>query len=207
MIELKKGQKIDLTKKDGSGLRHILVGLGWQEAGTEGKKGLLGKLMKQEHVLDIDIDASVFLLGANGRVNNKRDVVFFNNKTHPSQAVIHKGDNLVGGLMHGMDDSEQIDVDLNKVPDNIQRLSFVVNIYECDKRRQHFGMIHNAYIRIVDQDSKTELARYSLTDDYAGCTSIIVGEVARNANSWAFTAIGEGGKAKTINEMMRRYNG
>lgn len=210
MINLSKGQRIDLTKKDGSGLKNILVGLGWEEAGAAvpEKKGLLGLFKKAASAPkhEIDIDASVFLVGKDGKVR-KDDVVYFGNKTHKSGAVVHQGDNLVGGTMNGMEDSEQINVDLSKVPQDIRTLAFVVNIYDCASRRQHFGMIRNAYIRIVDQDTKAELARYSLTDDYANLTSIIVGEASRTAAGWAFDAVGEGRHDVNINGMLRKYNG
>ena len=145
-ISLQKGQKIDLQKKDASQLTNILVGLGSKEVQQKG--GLMG-LFKQK--ADVDIDASVIMLNANGKIPTKEEVIFFNHKDHPSGCVHHCGDNLVGGKMGGMDDSEQILVDLTRVPQNIDRIVFVVNIYNCVQRKQHFGMVENAYIRIVDK--------------------------------------------------------
>jgi len=210
MIELRKGQKIDLSKKDGSQLTHVLVGLGWDQGAVapEGKRGFFAKLMKgsEAPARDVDIDASVLLADANGKVASNQDVVYFAHKTHSSGAIVHIGDNLVGGKMGGMEDSEQIKVDLSKVPASISRLAFIVNIYDCVSRRQHFGMVHNAYIRIIDQDSKEQLARYSLTDDYKDLTSIVVGEAVRDGSGWSFSAIGEGGSATSISQMVQAYN-
>ena len=171
-ISLQKGQKIDLQKKDGSQLTNILVGLGWKEVQQKG--GLMG-LFKQK--ADVDIDASVIMLNANGKIPTKEEVIFFNHKDHPSGCVHHCGDNLVGGKMGGMDDSEQILVDLTRVPQNIDRIVFVVNIYNCVQRKQHFGMVENAYIRIVDKGAGETIASYNLTEDYSGKTSMVVGEI------------------------------
>lgn len=209
MIELKKNQKIDLAKKDGSKLAHVLVGLGWKEADKAAKpgKGLFGLLSKKsEPAADIDIDASVFLSGG-GKIDGMKDVVYFNNRKHASGAVIHHGDNLVGGTMAGMEDSEQIDVDLSKVPERIDMLAFVVNIYDCVARKQDFGMVRDAYIRIVDKDTGEQLARYDLTGDYGDATAIVVGEASRSPSGWSFRAVGEGTADRNISQMMARYGG
>lgn len=213
MVNLSKGQKIDLTKKDGSKLVHVLVGLGWEEAQAappqEKKKGILGMLSKNRSgssgpVQPIDIDASVFLT-ASGKVADKNDVIYFGRKTHSSGAVVHKGDNLVGGKMGGLEDSEQIAVDLGRIPRDIDGAAFVVNIYDCVHRGQDFGMVRNAYIRIIDQDTREELIRYSLTDEYAGYTAIKVGTANRTADGWEFQAVGIGSHASGINEMLKEY--
>lgn len=211
MVELKKGQKIDLSKKNGSALTHVLVGLGWdQGAQTEEQKGFFAKLLKgsgsSAPARDVDIDASVLLADASGKVKGNRDIVYYAHKKHDSGAVVHMGDNLVGGKMGGMEDSEQIEVDLSKVPAETGRLAFVVNIYDCESRRQHFGMVRNAYIRIMDKDTGEQLARYSLTDDYSNRTSILVGEAVRDGSGWSFAAIGDGGNAKSISQMVQEYN-
>ncbi len=200
-ISLKKGQKIDLSKKDGSKLTNILVGLGWQQVQQSG--GLLGML---KHKQDVDIDASVILTGADGKIVTNDDVIFYNHKDHPSGCVHHCGDNLVGGKMDGLDDSEQIQVDLTRVPPQIERLVFVVSIYDCVKRNQHFGMVRDAYIRIVDNDKKEAIASYNLTEDYSGMTSLIVGEIYRRDGNWKFNAIGQPGKDTGISELARRYS-
>lgn len=199
-ISLQKGQKIDLSKKDGSQLTNLVVGLGWQEAKQSG--GLMG-LFKQK--VDVDIDASVIMLGADGKLPSKEEVIFFNHKDHATGCVHHCGDNLVGGKMGGMEDSEQVVVDLSRVPANIDRIVFVVNIYDCVARKQHFGMVENAYIRIVDQGSKDTIASYNLTEDYAGKTSMVVGEIHRQDGTWKFTAVGQPGYATGISEMVSAY--
>ena len=203
MINLEKDQKIDLAKKDGTSLDHILFGLGWDEAGKSGGgKGFLGLFRRESGTQDeIDIDASVFLVQADGRIHENADMIYYGNRKHPSGSVVHQGDNLVGGKMDGMEDSEQIDVFLSKVPSRISKLIFVVNIYQCVPRRQHFGMVRNAYIRIVDQASREQMAAYNLTDDYSGMTSITVGEAVREGSGWTFRAVGAGGRAKSVSEM------
>lgn len=200
-ISLQKGQKIDLQKKDGSQLTNILVGLGWKEAKQSG--GLLG-MFKQK--VDVDIDASVIMVGADGKIPSKEEVIFFNHKDHPTACVHHCGDNLVGGKMGGMDDSEQVLVDLTRVPQNIDRIIFVVNIYDCVKRKQHFGMVENAYIRIVDKGADETIASYNLTEDYSGKTSLIVGEIYRNANTWKFNAMGQPGYEAGIVDLVKKFS-
>ena len=199
-ISLQKGQKIDLQKKDGSQLTNILVGLGWKEVQQKG--GLMG-LFKQK--ADVDIDASVIMLNANGKIPTKEEVIFFNHKDHLSGCVHHCGDNLVGGKMGGMDDSEQILVDLTRVPQNIDRIVFVVNIYNCVQRKQHFGMVENAYIRIVDKGAGETIASYNLTEDYSGKTSMVVGEIYRRGDGWKFNAIGQPGYDPGIADLVNRY--
>lgn len=199
-ISLQKGQKIDLNKKDGSRLTNIMVGLGWKEVKQGG--GLMG-LFKQK--VDVDIDASILLLNAEGKIPSKEEIIFFNHKEHSTGCVHHCGDNRVGGTSGGMDDSEQVLVDLTRVPDGIDRIVFVVNIYDCVKRKQHFGMVENAYIRIVDQQSKETIASFNLTEDYSGKTSMVVGEIYRKGGEWKFSAIGQAGYDPGLPEMVNQY--
>ncbi|MFR8228588.1 MAG: TerD family protein [Anaeromassilibacillus sp.] len=199
-ISLQKGQKIDLHKKDGSQLTNLMVGLGWKEVQQKG--GLLG-LFKQKE--DVDIDASVIMLNANGKIPSKEEIIFFNHKDHSTGCVHHCGDNLVGGTMGGMEDSEQILVDLTRVPQIVDRIVFVVNIYNCVQRKQHFGMVENAYIRIVDKGSNETIAYYNLTEDYSGKTSMVVGEIYRRGDSWKFNAIGQPGYDPGIADLVNRY--
>lgn len=183
-VNLQKGQKINLTK-EGGGLRAVMVGLGWDEAPRRG--GFLG-LMKPE---PIDCDASVILCGGDGKLINKdlnQSVVYFGNLRDASDAIIHQGDNLTG---EGEGDDEQIMVDLRRVPGNIQKMVFVVNIYDANKRGQHFGMIRNAFIRLVDMDNRNEICRYNLSEDYSGMTGLIVGEIYRRNGEWKFNAVGQ----------------
>ena len=184
-INLKKGEKINLTK-DNSGLKSVMVGLGWDEATRGG--GFFG--LKQAK--PIDCDASVILCGADGKVLDRNDIkkscVYFGNLRHESGAIVHQGDNLTGA---GEGDDEQIMVDLSKVPANIEKMIFVVNIYDAQVRNQHFGMIQNAFIRLVDRAKGTEICRFNLTEDYSGMTGLVVGEIYRRGGEWKFNAIGQ----------------
>lgn len=117
-------------------------------------------------------------------------------------SIQHSGDNLTG---EGDGDDEQIMVDLSRVPANIQKLVFVVNIYDCVKRKQHFGMIRNAFIRVVNPSNQQELLHYNLTEDYSGRTCLIAGEIYRTANEWKFAAIGSGTNAASLGDVVRSY--
>ena len=201
-VNLVKGQKISLTKTDG-GLKKVMVGLGWDEA-QQTAKGL--KALFAPKPQPIDCDASVILLGPNGKLvspNLNENTVFFHNLRHSSGAIVHMGDNLTGG---GDGDDEQIMIDLPGVPASIDRLVFVVNIYDGTVRGQHFGMIRNAFIRIVDLNGNKEICRYSLTDDYAGMTGLIVGEIYRSAGEWKFNAVGQGvTEASRLDKLINLY--
>lgn len=183
-INLQKGQKIDLTKNGGSGLRSVMVGLGWDEAPRR------GGLFKAPE--PIDCDASVILCGSNGKIVNSSNVndslVYFGNLKHSSGAIIHQGDNLTG---EGDGDDEQIMVNLQKVPSNIDKMVFVVNIYDARVRNQHFGMINNAFIRLVDNDTHTEICKFNLSENYNNMTGLVVGEIYRRNGEWKFNAIGQ----------------
>ncbi len=188
-INLQKGQKIDLSKKDGGTLRQLMVGLGWDEA--QESTGLFG-LFKKNKPAPIDCDASVILCGGDGKIISRTAqecCVFYGNLRHSSGAILHQGDNLTGG---GEGDDEEIMVNLPAIPKAIEKLVFVVNIYDADKRNQHFGMIKNAFIRIVDVDSKTEICRFNLSEDYSGMTGLVVGEIYKKNGAWKFNAIGQG---------------
>ncbi len=186
-INLQKGQKIDLTK-GGGGLRQVMVGLGWDEAqGSVG--GLLGLFKSKPE--SIDCDASVILCGPNGKIISndiKQTCVFFGNLRHPSGAIVHQGDNLTGA---GEGDDEQIMVNLQQVPADVDKMVFVVNIYDARARNQHFGMIKNAFIRLVDMDKKTEICKFNLSENYSNMTGLVVGEIYRKNGEWKFNAIGQ----------------
>ena len=192
-INLQKGQKIDLSKggAGGAGMSRVLVGLGWDEAQVS--RGFFGRGNQEE----IDCDASVILLGSNGKVygnpENANDyLVFFNNLRHYSGAIQHMGDNLTGGSMGGgQSDSEQITVDLSRIPVDVTKLVFVVNIYDATPKGQHFGMIRNAYIRLSDMSTNTEICRFNLSENYYGMTGMVVGEIYRYNGNWKFNAIGQ----------------
>ncbi|MCL2325098.1 MAG: TerD family protein [Proteobacteria bacterium] len=172
---LTKGQKVDLTKGN-PGLKRILIGLGWDTNRYDGGH-------------DFDLDAAAFLLGASGKVQRDADFVFYGNLSHVSGSVEHKGDNLTGD---GEGDDETILVDLARIPADVQRIDFTVTIHESAERRQNFGQISNAYIRVLDVDSGRELIRYDLGEDYSIETAIVVAEIYRHGGEWKFNAIGSG---------------
>ena len=166
-VSLQKGQKVSLTK-DNAGLSRVVIGLGWDE--VQQKRGFFAPKPQE-----IDCDASAFLL-ADGKLRGVDDIVYFGNLRHKSGTVQHMGDNLTGA---GDGDDEQIVVELDRVPAEYDRIVLVVNIYQADKRKQHFGMIQNAFIRIVDSRNNQELCKYNLSDNYDGMTAMIFGEVYR----------------------------
>ena len=174
-VSLQKGQKVDLTKGN-PGLKKIMVGLGWD-------------VNQYDNGGDFDLDASAFLLGDNGKVASDSDFVFYGNLAHSSESVIHQGDNLTG---EGEGDDEQILVDLSKVPAGVSRIAFTVTIYEAEERRQNFGQVSNAFIRIVDDVTGSEMIRYDLGEDFSIETAVVVGELYRHNGEWKFNAIGSG---------------
>lgn len=195
-ISLQKGQKISLTKENDK-LNKIIIGLGW-DAKSE-NRGFFGSLFGGES--NIDCDASAFLL-QNGKLIYKDDVVYFGNLKHFTNSVIHTGDNLTG---EGEGDDEQIIVELKNVPEVYDKIVIVVNIFKAHERRQHFGMIENAFIRIVNTDTNKEMCKYNLTDNYTDCTAMIFGEIYRYNNEWKFNAIGQGTKDLDLSELAKRY--
>ncbi|WP_160721189.1 TerD family protein [Bacillus sp. USDA818B3_A] len=202
-INLQKGQRVDLTKGN-PGLTKIMVGLGWDPVQSSGGGGFLGGLFGGGgNSANVDCDASVIMLGANDKLQNNKDVIYFGNLRSNDGSVQHSGDNLTGD---GDGDDEQIMIDLSRVPANIQKLVFVVNIYDCVKRKQHFGMIKNAFIRVVNPNSNQELLHYNLTDNYSGLTCLVTGEIYRHGNEWKFAAIGSGTNAASLSEVVRSYS-
>lgn len=199
-VNLQKGQKVNLKKSDGQALSRIRIGLGWDPVKQEKKGGLFGSIFGGS-APDIDCDASVIVCKG-GRLSGKGDVVYFGNLKHSSGAIRHTGDNLTGD---GEGDDEQILVDLTAVPQDYDKLVFVVNIYDCESRKQDFGMIANAFIRICDERTGEEFCRYNLSESYAGMTAMIFGEIYRYNGEWKFNAIGQGTKDKGLNELARRY--
>ena len=174
-INLSKGQKVDLTKGN-PGLKKIMVGLGWD-------------VNSFDSGADFDLDAAAFMTGDNGKCPTEKEFVFYGNLEHPSGSLKHMGDNLTG---EGEGDDEQIEVDLTQVPGNISRIAFTVTIYDADVRRQNFGQVSNAFIRIVDESTGQELIRYDLGEDFSIETAIVVGELYKNNGEWKFNAIGSG---------------
>lgn len=199
-INLTKGQKIDLTKGN-AGLDTIMVGLGWDPVEQGKSGGLFGSLFGSKNTADIDCDASVLLL-QDDRLKNQKDVVFFGNLQALNGAVQHTGDNLTG---EGDGDDEQIIVKLKSIPAEYNRIVFVVNIYDAIKRNQHFGMIQNAFIRIVDRSTNQELLKYNLTDNYANQRTLITGEIYRHNNEWKFAAVGNATADGSLGDIVNKY--
>lgn len=193
-ISLKKGQKISLSK-DGSGLERVIIGLGWDEAPRK-KSGFFATKSKP-----IDCDASAILL-QNGKLVDKGDIVYFGNLIHKTGKVEHLGDNLTGA---GDGDDEQIRVDLLHMPIEYDRMVIVVNIYQAIQRQQHFGMIENAFIRLVDEKSGKEICKYDLSESYPDCMAMIFGEVYRHNDEWKFNAIGQGTTDPSLGELSGRF--
>lgn len=174
-VSLSKGQKVDLTKTN-PGLTKVVVGLGWDTNKYDGGH-------------DFDLDASVFLLGENGKVTTETDFVFYNNPQGGNGSVVHTGDNRTGA---GDGDDEQIKINLSAVPANIHRIAFTITIHKAQPRNQNFGQVSNSYVRIFNEESNEELIRYDLGEDFSIETAIVVGELYRHGGEWKFSAIGSG---------------
>lgn len=192
-VNLQKGQKVDLRKESGGTLKKVVVGLGWDEV-----KKPLGFLTGK---CDIDCDASAFLC-KKGKLAGADDIVYFGKLKHKSGAVKHMGDNLTGA---GDGDDEQITVDLTSIPAEYDRIVFVVNIYEAAVRKQHFGLIRNAFIRIFEADSNKELCRYNLSDSYNAMTAMIFGEMCREGSTWNFNALGQATTDNSVKELAKKF--
>lgn len=186
-ISLSKGQKISLSKES-PGLTRVIMGLGWDL-----KQGDTGQ--------DFDLDASVFLLGKNGKILTDKHFIFYNNLKSPDGAVEHTGDNKTGA---GEGDDEQIKVDLSKVSPDVEKMVFVVTIHDATARRQNFGQIENSFVRIVNQDNNQEVAKYDLGEDYSTETAMIMAELYKHNGEWKMTAVGQG-YTEGLDAIVRRY--
>ena len=204
-VSLQKGQKVNLSK-DNAGLAKVIVGLGWDEAKPSGGGGggffatLFGGAATTHQA--IDCDASAIML-KNGKFVDRTDLVYFGNLKHKSGTVNHMGDNLTG---EGEGDDEQIVIDLSRVPAEYDKIVIVVNIYQAVQRKQHFGMIENAFIRLVDARNNKEMCKYNLTENYSGMTAMIFGEIDRHNGEWKFNAMGNGTTDPGIGELCRRFS-
>ena len=174
-ISLVKGQKIDLTKGN-SGLAKVVFGLGWDINRYDGSESF-------------DLDVSAFLTDNVGKVTQEADFVFYGQPNHPSGAIIYSGDNQTGV---GNGDDETMVVDLTKIPSNVEKISFAATIYDGETRLQNFGMVDNSYIRAYDANTKEELFKYELNEDYSLVTGVIAGELYRRNGEWKFNAVGSG---------------
>jgi len=173
-ISLSKGGNISLSKTDPN-LTKVLVGLGWDPRSTDGAA--------------FDLDASAFLLRADGRVRSDADFVFYNQLRSHDGCLEHTGDNRTG---QGDGDDEALRVDLPRVPADVQKIPFTVTIHDAAARRQNFGQVGNAFIRVVNADTGAEVARYDLSEDYSTETAMVFGELYRNGAEWKFRAVGQG---------------
>lgn len=173
-LTLSKGGSLSLSKEDPSLVRSR-VGLGWDARSTDGKP--------------FDLDASALLLGADGKVRSDADFIFYNQPKDAVGSVVHMGDNLTG---EGDGDDEEITVDLSKVPADVQKIVFAVSIHDAAERGQNFGMVRNAYIRLLNDDNQTEIVRYDLSEDAGSEGALNFAEVYRHNGEWKFRAVGQG---------------
>ncbi len=172
-INLQKGQKVDLTKTN-PGLTKMCIGLGWDINKYDGGNAF-------------DLDTAAFLLGENGKVRKQNDFVFYSNLNHESGAEIGRA-----SCREGEGDDEQILIDLSKVPADVMRIAFTATIYDAEARKQNFGQVSNAYIRVIDEANNKELIRYDLGEDFSIETAVVIGELYRNGSEWKFNAVGSG---------------
>ena len=173
-VSLKKGGNVSLSKTDPS-LKKILIGLGWESRSTDGT--------------DFDLDASAFMVGENGKVKRDEDFIFYHQLVSTCGSVVHTGDDSTGG---GGGDDEALIIDFDKVPKSIKRVVVCVTIHDAEARKQNFGQVDNAFMRIVNLDNDLEIARFDLSEDYSTETAMIFGEVYRHNDEWKFKAVGQG---------------
>jgi tellurium resistance protein TerD len=173
-ISLQKGGNLSLSKTDPS-LREVLVGLGWAARSSDGA--------------DFDLDASLFMVQDNGKVRGDHDFIFYNQLKSTCGAVEHTGDNKTGA---GEGDDEALKIRLADVPAAIARLVIAVTIHEAEQRRQNFGMVQDAFVRIVNLETNSEIVRFDLSEDYSTETAMIFAEIYRYNGEWKFRAVGQG---------------
>ncbi len=173
-VSLSKGGNLSLSKAVPS-LNRILVGLGWEARVTTGA--------------DYDLDASAFLLGDSGKVRGDEDFIFYNKELSNCGSVEYTGDNRTG---EGDGDDESLIINLEKVPDYIKKIAVTVTIHDAEDRKQNFGQVSEAFIRVVNLDNDVEIVRFDLTEDYSTETAMIFGEIYRHNDEWKFKAIGQG---------------
>lgn len=173
-ISLNKGGNLSLSKTDPT-LNNVIIGLGWDARPTDGQ--------------DFDLDASAFMLKNDGKVRSDADFIFYNQLRSSCGSIEHAGDNRTGA---GDGDDESLILQLNKIPLDVERIAFTVTIHDADIRKQNFGQVSNAFIRVVNKDTNVEVARYDLSEDASIETAMIFGEIYRNNGEWKFKAIGQG---------------
>ncbi|MBD2412413.1 stress protein [Nostoc calcicola FACHB-389] len=197
-INLQKGQRISLSK-EAPGLTKLMCGLGWDTTKPSGG-GFFGAFSNTQ---DCDIDASVICLDENGKIANISNLIYFGNLSHKSGAITHLGDNLTGA---GEGDDEQIIVDLARLPKDIVKLVFTVNIYDCIARKQEFAQVKNAFVRLVNTSNNQELAKYNLSgSEYKGMTGMIMAEIYNHNSEWKMAAIGNGINVNGLEGLVKVY--
>ncbi|MDR0562267.1 MAG: TerD family protein [Spirochaetaceae bacterium] len=176
-VNLTKGQRVNLEKS----LTLALIGLGWDVKRFDGGA-------------DFDLDASAFLLGSDGKASREEDFIFYSNLKSRNGAVIHTGDNRTGA---GDGDDEKIIINFTKVPAEVSKIAITVTIYDAEARRQNFGQVSNAYVRVAkiadEKDlSGEEVLRFDLGEDFSTETALVVCEIYRHGDDWKFNAVGSG---------------
>lgn len=173
-VSLSKGGNISLSKEAPT-MKNVLVGLGWDTRSTDGQ--------------DFDLDASSFLLNSAGKVRGDADFIFYNNLKSTDGSVLHTGDNRTG---EGDGDDEALKIKLDQIPADVDKIVFVVTIHDATSRRQSFGQVSGAFIRLVNDENRQEVARYDLTEDLSTETAMLFGELYRHNAEWKFRAVGQG---------------
>lgn len=173
-VSLTKGGNISLSKTDPT-LKNLIIGLGWDARPTDGA--------------DFDLDASAFMVKEDGKVRSDSDFIFYNQTKSACGSIEHTGDNRTGA---GDGDDESVIVLLDKIPADIQRVVFVVTIHDAEARKQNFGQVSKAYVRVVNKDSSSEVARYDLSEDASIETAMVFGEIYKHGAEWKFKAVGQG---------------
>jgi tellurium resistance protein TerD len=175
-ISLQKGGNVNLSK-EAPGLSKMVVGLGWDTRATDGAA--------------FDLDGAAFLLNASGKVRSDADFIFYNNLKSADGSITHSGDNKTGD---GDGDDETVTIDLARVPADVDKIALCVTIHEAEGRRQNFGQVSKAFVRCVNANGNTEIARYDLSEDGSTEAAMVFGEVYRAGADWKFRAIGQGFK-------------
>ena len=187
-INLSKGERISLSK-EAPGMKKVVAGLGWD-------------VNVSDTGSDFDLDVSVFMLGASGKIPQEKYFVFYNNLKSPDASVESMGDSRTG---KGEGDDETITIDLLKVDSIIEEIIFVVTVYEAEKRRQNFGQVRNSYIRIYDEENEEEVTKYELEEDFSRETAIEFGKLYKKNSEWRFQAVGEGYNSG-LESFVQKYN-
>ena len=175
-ISLQKGGNVNLSK-EAPGITKMIIGLGWDTRATDGTA--------------FDLDGAIFLLNAAGKVRSDADFVFYNNLKSTDGSIVHSGDNTTGA---GEGDDETVTIELANVPADVDKVAICVTIHDAETRKQNFGQVSKAFVRCVNANGNTEIARYDLSEDGSTEAAMVFGEVYRAGAEWKFRAIGQGFK-------------